>query len=210
MKSNFLSDWLITQRGGFPDLRNLTVCSISLHSESRVQLYNWDRSKVCSVKKKNSYSIMQCFHKQNLAMRTWRSKALQWEKRDLLSRMRPKCGPNLELLRTPSRYFHQNAMKSLQSTFCDKSAMLFVMEGMLYNSISQEMHALTLVLNLIDTSLSLFHSFTATFLSWLRKWDLLCEMRPKCGPFHQFGPHADQVRNCGLLWKQCFWFKISR
>ena len=24
--------------------------------------------------------IMQCFHKQNLAMRTWRSKALLWEK----------------------------------------------------------------------------------------------------------------------------------
>ena len=98
-------------------------------------------------------------------MRTWRSKALQWEKRDLLSRMRPKCGPNLELLRTPSRYFHQNAMKSLQSTFCDESVMLFVMEGMLYNSISQEMHALTLVLNLIDTSLFLFHSFTVTFPS---------------------------------------------
>ena len=56
-------------------------------------------------------------------------------------------------------------MKSLKSTFCDKSAMLFIMEGMLYNPISQEMHALTLVLNLIDTSLSLFHSFTATFLS---------------------------------------------
>ena len=98
-------------------------------------------------------------------MRTWRSKALQWEKRDLLSRMRPKCGPNLELLRTSSRYFHQNAMKSLKSTFCDKSAMLFIMEGLLYNTISKEMHALTLVFNLIDTSLSLFHKFTATLLS---------------------------------------------
>ena len=97
-------------------------------------------------------------------MRTWKSKASQWEKRDLLSRMRPKCGPNLELLRTSSRNFHQNAIKSL-STFCDKSEMLFIMEGMLYNPISQEMHALILVLNLIDTSLSLFHSFTATFLS---------------------------------------------
>ena len=136
-------------------------------------------------------------------MRTWRSKALQWEKRDLLSRMRPKCGPNLELLRTSSRYFHQNAMRSLKSTFCDKSAVLFILEGMFYNPISQKMHALTLVLNLIDTSLSLFHSFTATFLSRLGKWDLLCEMRPKCGPFHQFSPNADQVRNCGLLWKQC-------
>ena len=133
----------------------------------------------------------QCFRKRNLAMRTWKSKASQWEKRDLLSRMRPKCGPNLELLRTSSRNFHQNAMKSLKSTFWDKSVMLFIMEGVLYNPISQEMHALTLVLNLIDTSLSLFHRFTATFLSWLGKWDLLCEMRPECGPFHQFGPHAD-------------------
>ena len=38
------------------------------------------------------WTIMQCFHKQNLAMRTSKSKALQWERRDLLSRMRPKCG----------------------------------------------------------------------------------------------------------------------
>jgi len=135
-------------------------------------------------------------------MRTSKSKALQWERRDLLSRMRPKCGPNLDLLRTISRYFHQNAVKSLKSTFCDKSAMLFIMEGLLYHPISIELHVLTLVLNLIDSSLSLFHSFAATFLSWLGKWDLLIEMRPKCGPFHQFGPHADQVRNCGLLWKQ--------
>ena len=127
-------------------------------------------------------------------------------KRNLLSTMRPKCGPNSELLRTPNCYFHQNAIKSLKSIFCDKSAMLFIMEGLLYNTISKEVHALTLVLNLIDTSLSLFHSFTATFLSWLGKWDLLCELRPKCGPFHQFGPHADQVRNCGLLWKQWWWW----
>ena len=27
-------------------------------------------------------------------------------------------------------------------------------------------------------------------------------MRPNCGPFQQLRPHADQVRNCGLLWKQ--------
>ena len=102
-------------------------------------------------------------------MRTRRSRALQWEKRDLLSRMRPKCGLNLELLRTLSRNFHQNAIKSLKGTFCNKSAMLFIMEGVIYNPISHEMHALTLVLNLIDTSLSLFHSFTATFLSQLGK-----------------------------------------
>ena len=28
-------------------------------------------------------------------------------------------------------------------------------------------------------------------------------MRPNCGPFQQFRPHADQVRNCGLLRKHC-------
>ena len=111
------------------------------------------------------WTIMQCFHKRNLAMRTSKSKALQWERRDLLSRMRPKCGPNLDLLQTISRYFHQNAVKSLKSTFCDKSAMLFIMEGLLYHPISIELHVLTLVLNLIDSSLSLFHSFAATFLS---------------------------------------------
>ena len=143
-------------------------------------------------------------------MRTSKSKALQWERRDLLSRMRPKCGPNLDLLRTISRYFHQNAVKSLKSTFCDKSAMLFIIEGLLYHPISIELHVLTLVLNLIDSSLSLFHSFAATFLSWLGKWDLLIEMRPKCGPFHQFGPHADQVRNCGLLWKQWIYQQYIR
>ena len=48
-------------------------------------------------------------------------------------------------------------MKSVKSTFWDKSAKLFLMERMFYNPISKEMHALTLVLNLIDTSLSLFH-----------------------------------------------------
>ena len=34
-------------------------------------------------------------------------------------------------------------------------------------------------------------------------------MRPKCGPFHQFDPHADQVRNCGPLRKHCL-FKAAR
>ena len=101
-------------------------------------------------------------------MRTWRSKALQWEKRDLLSRMRPKCGPKLELLRTSSRYFHQNAMKSLKSTFRDKSAMFFIMEGMIYNPISQAMHALTLVLNLFDI-LSPF--FTASLQLFFHDWE---------------------------------------
>ena len=43
--------------------------------------------------------------------------------------------------------------------------MSFSIIGLLQNPISQGLHALTPVLNLIDTSLSLFHSFTATFLS---------------------------------------------
>ena len=33
------------------------------------------------------------------------------------------------------------------------------------------------------------------------KWGLLCKMRTKWGPFQQFGPHEDQVPNCGLFWK---------
>ena len=43
--------------------------------------------------------------------------------------------------------------------------MSFSMVGLLHNPISQGMYTLTLVLNLIDTSLSLFHSFTTSFLS---------------------------------------------
>ena len=43
--------------------------------------------------------------------------------------------------------------------------MLFIMEGLLYNIISKEMHALALVLNLIDNSLSIFHNFTS-FHNW--------------------------------------------
>ena len=63
----------------------------------------------------------------------------------------------------------KNAVESLKSTFCDKSAMLFIMEGMLYKPISQDMHALIFVLTLIDILSPFFHSFTATFLSCLGK-----------------------------------------
>ena len=69
-------------------------------------------SLTAAVVTASHWHYKQCFHKRNLAMRTSKSKALQWERRDLLSRMRPKCGPNLDLLRTISRYFHQNAVKS--------------------------------------------------------------------------------------------------
>ena len=53
----------------------------------------------------------------------------------------------------------------LRKTFSTKVPMSFSIIGLLQNPISQGLHALTPVLNLIDTSLSLFHSFTATFLS---------------------------------------------
>ena len=64
--------------------------------------------------------------------------------------------------------FHQNFKRSLKDTSCDKSANVFFMVGLLHNTIYHEMHALILVFNLIDTSLSLFHRFTTTFLS---KWE---------------------------------------
>ena len=61
-----------------------------------------------------------------------------------------------------SCYFHHNAKRSY---FMAKVRMFFIMVGLLYYPNLQETHALTLVLNLIDTSLSPFHSLTATFLS---------------------------------------------
>ena len=36
-----------------------------------------------------SHKNMECLHKQNKFLQTWRSKALQWG--DLLSKMWPKC-----------------------------------------------------------------------------------------------------------------------
>ena len=75
---------------------------------------------------------------------------------------------DLEVKSFTSHYFHQNAMKSLKNTFRVKSAMLFIMEGMIYNPISQAMHALTLVLNLIDI-LSPF--FTASLQLVFHDWE---------------------------------------
>ena len=106
-----------------------------------------------------------------------------------------RSGPIKELLRTRESLFHQMPKVLYKTHLATKVQRLFSKVGLLYNPISQGIQVLTLILNLIDTSLSLFHSFTATFLSWLGKWDLLCEMRPKCGPFHQFGPHADQTND---------------
>ena len=61
------------------------------------------------------------------------------KKRDFSSRMR-KCGPDSGLSRTSSCYSHQYAAKSLKSTFCYKSVMLFIMEGLLYDTISKDMN----------------------------------------------------------------------
>ena len=101
--------------------------------------------------------------KRNLAMRTWRSKGLQWEKKtivhaliEVLSGASPKHSPH--------------------------PAMCFPGQ-------------------LLVCYLQLCSSGFKT-LQW-RKWDLLCEMRTNCGPFQQFGPHADQVRNCGPLRSHC-------
>ena len=46
--------------------------------------------------------------------------------------------------------------------------MLFIMEGMIYNPISQAMHALTLVLNLIDI---LPPFFTASLQLFFHDWE---------------------------------------
>ena len=90
-------------------------------------------------------------------MRTWMSKALQWGKRDLLSKMRPKCGPILELLRTLESLFSSKRQKVFKEhILVEKCKMFFFMVGLLHNTIYHEMHALILVFNLIDTSLSLF------------------------------------------------------
>ena len=35
-------------------------------------------------------------------------------------------------------------------------------------------------------------------------------MRTNCGPFQQFGPHADQIRNCGPFWSHCKWSRRQK
>ena len=87
--------------------------------------------------------------------------------------------------------------------------MLFIMEGVLYNPISQEMHALTLVLNLIDTSLSPF--FTASLPLFFHDWEnetfcvkcglnadhfiSLVRMRTKSAIADFYGSSAEQRQN---------------
>ena len=58
-----------------------------------------------------------CFRKRNLAMRTWRSKALQWEKKIFWV----KCGLNADPFQSfcglISRYSHQNSTRSLKRAY---------------------------------------------------------------------------------------------
>ena len=76
---------------------------------------------------------------------------------------------------------------------------IFITVGLaciLYDHISQEIHVVQQFILVIG---------------WIRaknscsqqKWDLLCEMLTRCGQFHQFGPHADQVHNYGPFWMHC-------
>ena len=51
-----------------------------------------------------------------------RSKTFQWEKKGFLSKKRTKNGPVIELLRTFSCYFRNNAKRSLKARVYDKSA----------------------------------------------------------------------------------------
>ena len=55
--------------------------------------------------------LRQCLHKWNLDLRTWCQKLFNGEKKDFWVKKRTKKGPVIELLRTFSRYFHNNAKK---------------------------------------------------------------------------------------------------
>ena len=82
-------------------------------------LFTRQRSSICCWKKVWGTKLPQA------AAQTWwpsRMYLLWWRKLWRTGPMRPKCGPILELLRTSSRYLHQNAKRSSKSTFRDKSA----------------------------------------------------------------------------------------
>ena len=80
-----------------------------------------------------------------------------------------RSGPIKELLRTRESLFHQMPKVLYKTHLATKVQRLFSKVGLLYNPISQGIQVLTLILNLIDTSLSLFHSFTVTFFLIIEK-----------------------------------------
>ena len=67
-----------------------------------------------------------------------------------------RSGPIKELLRTRESLFHQMPKVLYKTHLATKVQRLFSKVGLLYNPISQGIQVLTLILNLIDTSLSLF------------------------------------------------------
>ena len=84
-----------------------------LKSDERLARNFFSAEFNCSVHCKITiFSTDQCFHKWNLVLRTWGQKLFNGEKKGLLSKKRTKKGPVIELLRTFSRYFRNNAKRS--------------------------------------------------------------------------------------------------
>ena len=98
-----------------------------------------------------------------------RSKTFQWGKKGLLSKKRTKKGPVIELLRTFSRYFHNNAKRSYKARVYDithfaTKVRMFIVVGLLY----------------------IIHM--TPFPSQEKKRFFCVKKRTKKGPFQQFGP----------------------
>ena len=150
---------------------------------------------------------------QNFALQPWGKKDLRWEKRDLFSEMQTICGPIFEILRTSSRYFNINSKRSSKKhvvTTSHISRQEWVM-GMLFIMITTDANS-NLCISVLPSPLfsislklfsSFFHIFMGTFLPFYGKWDRWSKMRPECGPFKQFGPHADKVCNWRPGRKHC-------
>ena len=117
-----------------------------------------------------------------------------------------KCAPLSELLRTS-----KSSLKSANlqhCTFRNKIACVHYGSSMI-------VHALIVLLSRASPKhsphpascfpaqlLVCYLQLCNQALTW-GKYGLSSEMRPKCGPFHHFGLHADQVCNCGPLRKHC-------
>ena len=123
-----------------------------------------------------------------------------------------RSGPIKELLRTRESLFHQMPKVLYKTHLATKVQRLFSKVGLLYNPISQGIQVLTLILNLIDTSLSLFHSFTVTFFLIIEKmrpfvWNadhvisLIC-MRTKLMKWSAFRPQLTQKVSFSQLLKK--------
>ena len=126
-------------------------------------------------------SKVQCFHKRNIALRTWRSKALQWGKCGLLSKMRPKCRPVFGILRTWVVIFIK-IQKFFKITVHDSSFHALVV---LLVSRASPKHSLHPASCFPAQLLVCYFQLCNQALIW-GICGLSSEMRPKCGPFPQF------------------------